>query len=1021
MKQFSKDLGNVSLAPKGKWSREQEYEKLALVYNACDNLSYVAKINVPSGIDIENREYWQPMNATGYADNNFINLTAENENGTITAYETLEEAVATILPINRRPGATLSFYNLNADRLDRQAEFELWQFNSTDLANWEIRDYWNNIYYNWNVFAGWYVGADGLKNHVKIPNVGQYAYVGTNLNDALLYQCRTNGTWTNTGIKVRNYMSIVVSGNITIGENGNWFSDGEDTGIPATPTVDEQLDNIIMQLQQHATEIDKLQRQDVTLKSNIDSNFETINNKIDNIKTATDNKIDTADANLQNQITSNDTDIATLNTKHESLSRTVQGIAATGGASTATNVTYDNDSSRLNAENTQDAIDEISNKIIYDVSARNGGVVFESLSALLSSDNLNTLIPTSVRHGGMSIRFIQGSVSSSDNKYVQYRLMSDTFNTTLDNWQGVDDEPTEGSNNLVKSSGIKTYIDKYSRFISFGSGLTDDVKNWLVSNIAEYYIIDTNYNTNRTYKALYVMLNHSALNGRDYLGFQIGIYDNGALIHQYNYTLKADSLSPNTLYKVQPQGLYPEFYIRTASSYSWLSSENLCAGELFEFLAAAKGNGVQPFVGNIVNNAVNDGVVTAENNIKRTFVVASQGDLQDSELALFSDFYVCATYDIPVGKILVINYIGFNNINLGGTNALGFQLSLKDKTSGDITQETNFVLYNANNLQAGTLYAFSVKDRTDLGKKINLYFRTSSTFVWPSTDALRSCQIHITEYGGFGKNIQAFIREATRKNVIITVGKDATKYDYTSLTSATNDAPDGSTIVVYPGIYENECVTAGTTKTLYIIGIDRDKCIIKNNLGDYQYAVIHISSGLLRNLTIIQEATTTTNNGAYGVHIDFNTGYNSTLRIENCHLQSNVPNTGGAGIGLRGGMHLTFKGCRLVSGTSGRALYLHDNDQDQFVGLQNFTMEDCIIESPDQAIIIQGQGKPNRDFSVQQFYIEFCRNIIKGTILFTNWYHDHGTITEDDFQGVKNLRLVDTSWGNSADVLNANL
>lgn len=362
MKQFSKDLGRVTIVPKGKWSREQEYEKLTLVYNACDNFSYISKIDVPSGVDIENREYWQPMNATGYADNNFINLTAENENGIITAYETLEEAVATILPINRKAGATLSFYNLNSDRLDRQAEFELWQFNSTDLANWENKDYWNNIYYNWNVFAGWYVGADALKNHVKIPNVGQYAYVGTNLNDALLYQCRTNGIWTNANIKVRNYISVVVSGNITIGENGNWFSDGEDTGIPATPAVDEQLDNIIIQLQQHATEIDKLQKQDVDLKSNIDSNFETINKKVDNIKTTTYNKIDAADANLQNQITGNDNDIATLNTKHESLSKTVQGIAATGGASTATNVTYNNDSSGLNAENAQDAIDELENK-----------------------------------------------------------------------------------------------------------------------------------------------------------------------------------------------------------------------------------------------------------------------------------------------------------------------------------------------------------------------------------------------------------------------------------------------------------------------------------------------------------------------------------------------------------------------------------------------------------------------------------------------------------------------------------
>lgn len=86
---------------------------------------------------------------------------------------------------------------------------------------------------------------------------------------------------------------------------------------------------------------------------------------------------------------------------------------------------------------------------VYDISSHNNGIAFESLQALLSSSNLSTLIPTSVRHGGMSIRFIQ----SSDNKYVQYRLMSDTFNKTPSNWQGVDDEPTIGSNNLITSKG----------------------------------------------------------------------------------------------------------------------------------------------------------------------------------------------------------------------------------------------------------------------------------------------------------------------------------------------------------------------------------------------------------------------------------------------------------------------------------------------------------------------------------------------------------------------------------------
>lgn len=341
MKQFSKELGKVSITPKGDWDSSITNERLDIVYDRRNNQAYIAKQDVPIGVDIDNREYWQPLNVSGYADNNFINLTAENENGTITAYESLEEAVATIFPINRRVGATLSFYNLNSDRLDRQAEFELWQFNSTDLANWENKDYWNNIYYNWNVFAGWYIDADALKNHVETPNVGQYAYVGSNLNDAILYQCRTNGTWTNTGIKVRNYISVVVSGNITIGKNGNWFSDGEDTGIPATPAVDEQLDNII--------------------------------------------------------------------TKHESLSRTVQGIAVTGGASTATNVTYNNEASGLNAENAQDAINEVGSIGYF---AKRGGIVNISTNynstntaEVLTLEQAIAKVPSSDRVLGFQGRF----------------------------------------------------------------------------------------------------------------------------------------------------------------------------------------------------------------------------------------------------------------------------------------------------------------------------------------------------------------------------------------------------------------------------------------------------------------------------------------------------------------------------------------------------------------------------------------------------------------------------------------
>jgi hypothetical protein len=50
----------------------------------------------------------------------------------------------------------------------------------------------------------------------------------------------------------------------------------------------------------------------------------------------------------------------------------------------------------------------------------------------------------------MSFKFVQ----SSDNKYIQARCMAQNFTTDVTQWQGVDDEPTAGSSNLVKSGGV---------------------------------------------------------------------------------------------------------------------------------------------------------------------------------------------------------------------------------------------------------------------------------------------------------------------------------------------------------------------------------------------------------------------------------------------------------------------------------------------------------------------------------------------------------------------------------------
>lgn len=96
---------------------------------------------------------------------------------------------------------------------------------------------------------------------------------------------------------------------------------------------------------------------------------------------------------VENEIQNINSRHNSLNTKHESLSRTVQGIAATGGASTANNVTYNNSSSGLNAENAQDAIDELQSSKFDKTSIlqESGEAEDKVMSQKAVSDKLNDL------------------------------------------------------------------------------------------------------------------------------------------------------------------------------------------------------------------------------------------------------------------------------------------------------------------------------------------------------------------------------------------------------------------------------------------------------------------------------------------------------------------------------------------------------------------------------------------------------------------------------------------------------
>lgn len=87
---------------------------------------------------------------------------------------------------------------------------------------------------------------------------------------------------------------------------------------------------------------------------NVDDTLKDHQRQLDDKQSQIDDK--------QQQITANDEDISLLQTRSTQMEETIKSIAASGGASQATAVTYDNKKSKLTAVNIQSAVDEVVDK-----------------------------------------------------------------------------------------------------------------------------------------------------------------------------------------------------------------------------------------------------------------------------------------------------------------------------------------------------------------------------------------------------------------------------------------------------------------------------------------------------------------------------------------------------------------------------------------------------------------------------------------------------------------------------------
>ena len=113
----------------------------------------------------------------------------------------------------------------------------------------------------------------------------------------------------------------------------------------------EKLDNELRQTIAAAT---GLPENLVETIQNVDDKLKDHQRQLDDKQSQIDDK--------QQQITANDEDISLLQTRSTQMEETIKAIAATGGASQATAVTYNNEKSKLTAVNIQSAVDEVVDK-----------------------------------------------------------------------------------------------------------------------------------------------------------------------------------------------------------------------------------------------------------------------------------------------------------------------------------------------------------------------------------------------------------------------------------------------------------------------------------------------------------------------------------------------------------------------------------------------------------------------------------------------------------------------------------
>lgn len=260
--------------------------------------------------------------------------------------------------------------------------------------------------------------------------------------------------------------------------------------------------------------------------------------------------------------------------------------------------------------------------------------------------------------------------------------------------------------------------------------------------------------------------------------------------------------------------------------------------------------------------------------------------------------------------------------------------------------------------------------------------------------------------------------------------------DFNKVSEAVASAKNNDHILVFPGIYADEIIECWG-KTIFIEGISKKNCIIKNKNCNYQTPPIEFSSGGLRNLAFVAEYDSNNFDSkitpSYAMHIEDNYMQGKSSIIENCYFESQL--NFGVGMGMRPDCNIQFLNCEMV-GSCGvyrenevtyakGGLFFHDSNTSGLVGLHKASFDNCLILTREngtheyQSIDLNIQSQEKEGSNVDVRFTNCCvKNIDKNTTSI-NMRNDAQGTTVSNFNDLTNFYLNYASFGNNVDKLNS--